>query len=334
MSFNSILNSLKKKEYASIYFLDGEETYFIDALTDYIAHHVLDESEKDFNQSILYAQDISPEDLVPIVKRYPMMAPYQVVIVKEAQNWRSLDGLTEIITHPVSTTILVINYKGKKLDGRSKILKEIKKQGVYFTSQKLRDYEIPKWIQEHCSARNQDIDPMASNLLAEYIGNDLGNLVNALEKLEILSEPGEKITSSMVSAHIGISKDFNVFELQKAIGQRNDSKALFIANYFANNQKEHHIIPVSASLFRYFTKLISYHGLKNVTDQKSVASQLGVHPYFVKEYQSAARNYSATSLMNAIDIIYDIDLKSKGVNNSSSSSGDLLKEMVARLLRA
>jgi DNA polymerase-3 subunit delta len=334
MSFNSILNSLKKKEYAPIYFLDGEETYFIDALTNYIAHHVLDESERDFNQSVLYAQDISPEDLVPVVKRFPMMAPYQVVIVKEAQNWRSMDALSSIFENPVNTTILVINYKGKKLDGRSKLLKAIKKTGVYFNSQKLRDYEIPKWIQEHCSARDQAIDPMATNLLAEYIGNDLGKLVNALEKLEILSEPGEKITPSMVSEHIGINKDFNVFELQRAIGQRNDAKALYIANYFANNQKDHHIIPVTASLFRYFTKLIGYHGIKNPTDQKSVASQLGIHPYFVKEYQSAARNYSATSLMNAIDIIYDIDLKSKGVNNNSANSGELLKEMVARLLRA
>jgi len=334
MSFNFILNSLKKKEYAPIYFLDGEETYFIDALTNYLAHNVLDEAERDFNQSILYAQDISPEDLIPIVKRYPMMAPYQVVIVKEAQNWRSMEALHSVFSHPLDTTILVINYKGKKLDGRSKLLKEIKKKGVYFNSKKLRDYEIPKWIQEHCSARNQAIDPLATNLLAEYIGNDLGKLVNALEKLEILSEPGERISSSLVSEHIGINKDYNVFELQRAIGERNDSRALFIANYFANNQKEHHIIPVSASLFRYFTKLITYHGLNNPTDQKSVASQLGVHPYFVKEYQSAARNYSATSIMQAIDIIYDIDLKSKGVNNNSANSGELLKEMVARLLRA
>ena len=334
MSFNSILNTLKKKEYAPIYFLDGEETYFIDALTNYISHNVLDESERDFNQSVLYGQDITPEDLVPIVKRFPMMAPFQVIILKEAQNWRSMEALASIFEKPVNTTILVINYKGKKLDGRSKLLKAIKKNGVYFNSQKLRDYEIPKWIQEHCLARGQAIDPLATNLLAEYVGNDLGKLVNALEKLEILSEPGEKITSSMVSEHIGINKDFNVFELQKAIGQRNDSKALYIANYFANNQKDHHIIPVTASLFRYFTKLISYHGIKNPTDQKSVASQLGIHPYFVKEYQGAAKNYSATSLMNAVDIIYDIDLKSKGVNNNSANSGELLKEMVARLLRA
>lgn len=334
MKFNEILSTLKKESYSPVYFFDGDETYFIDALTDQIANGVLDEAERDFNQSILYGQDISPSELVPIVKRFPMMAPYQVVIVKEAQNWRSLEPLRELFTNPVKTTILVINYKGKKIDGRSTILKEIKKSGVYFNSQKLRDYEIPKWISAHCESRQIVIDPQATNLLSEYIGTDLGNLINALEKLEILTPKGERISVDLVSQHIGISKDFNVFELQKAIGLRDKPKALFIANYFANNQKEHHLIPVLGSLSKYFAKLIKYHGMKNRTDKSSLAKVLGINPYFVREYQSAAMNFSATSLLNAVDILHEIDLKSKGVNNSSTNSGELLKEMVARLLIA
>ncbi len=333
MKFNEIFSDLKAKKYKSLYFFDGDEPYFIDSLTDYISRHVLDDSEKEFNQSVLYGQDISPADLAPVVKRYPMMAERQVVVVKEAQNWRSLNDLEAIFANPVPTTILVINYKGKKIDGRSKLLKLIKANGVYFNSAKLKPYEVGKWISQYCNSKHVDIDTQAVAMLSENIGNDLGNLVNALDKLQILCPKGEKISPDLVSKNIGISKDFNEFELQKALGQRDDRKALYIANYFANNQKDHHIIKVSINLYYYFAKLIKYHSVPNKADKQSLARAMGVNPYFVDDFHVAGKNYSKMSLLHAMEILYDIDLKSKGVNNTGSKHGELMKEMVSRILR-
>ncbi len=333
MSHTKILADLKQKKYAPVYLFDGEEPYFIDLLSDYISKNVLTEAEQEFNQSILYGQDISPEELVPIVKRYPMMAEYQVVIVREAQNWKNFEALETLITDPVKSTVLVINYKGKKLDGRSKFLKLVKKHAVHFNSPKLRDKDIPAWIGNYCASRKIEIEPRAVAMLSENIGTNLGNLVNALEKLEILVPKGESISQDAVQKHIGISKDYNIFELQNAIGARNDYKALFIANYFANNQKEHHVIPVASGLYRYFTKLITYHALVKSTDKQSMARALGIHPYFLTDYQQAARNFHSQRLLDSIDILYDIDLKSKGVKTTRNDSGELVKEMVSRLLR-
>ncbi|MFN2429742.1 MAG: DNA polymerase III subunit delta, partial [Cryomorphaceae bacterium] len=242
MDFNKVLESLKKGNFKPIYIFDGDEPYFIDALTDYIETNVLSPDEKEFNQSVLYGQDVSPDELVSVVKRFPMMAPYQVVIVKEAQNWRSAEALKPIFENPVPSTILVLSFKGKNIDGRSAAFKLAKKNGVHFRSKKLRDYELVKWIGAYCSERGISIDPHASAMLSENIGANVGNIVNALDKLQILTPEGDSITADSVSKHIGISKDFNVFELQKAIGERNDYRAKLIANYFAGNQKEHHLI--------------------------------------------------------------------------------------------
>lgn len=333
MKFQEILSDLKARKFKPIYFFDGDEPYFIDALTDYMTHNVLNEMEKEFNQSVLYGQDISPTDLEPVVKRFPMMAEYQLVVVKEAQNWRNLNDLENILANPVPSTILVINYKGKKIDGRSKMLKLIKANGVYFNSAKLRPYEVGKWVTQYCQSKKVNIDSQAAAMLSENIGNDLSNLVNALDKLQILCPEGGKITPDLVSKNIGISKDFNEFELQKALGNRDDKKALYIANYFANNQKEHHIIKVTINLYYYFAKLIKYHSLPNKADKQSVARAMGVNPYFVDDYHVAGRNYSKMSLLRAMEVLYDIDLKSKGVNNSGSKHSELMKEMVSRLLR-
>ncbi len=333
MSHTKIIADLKQKKYAPFYLLEGEEPYYTDLISEYISKNVLTEDEKEFNQSVLYGQDISPEELVPIAKRYPMMAEYQVVIVREAQNWKDLTPLETLASDPVKTTILVINYKGKKIDGRSKLVKLVKKSGIHFSSPKLKDWDISKWISQYCSDRKLDIDQRAVAMLSENIGANLGNLVNALEKLEILVPKGETITPDSVSKHIGISKDFTIFELQNALGTRNDYKALFIANYFANNQKDHHIIPVLLGLYRFFTKLITYHSLARSTDPQSLAKTMNVHPYFMGDYQKAAHNFNNAQIIAIIDILYDIDLKTKGVNASSIDTGVLLKEMVSRILR-
>ncbi|NEN22884.1 DNA polymerase III subunit delta [Cryomorpha ignava] len=334
MSHTKILADLKQKKYAPVYLFDGEEPYFVDLLSDYISKNVLSEAEQEFNQSILYGQDVSPEEIVPIVKRYPMMAEYQVIIVREAQNWRNFEALESLVKNPVKTSILVINIKGKKLDGRSNFSKLIKKHGVYFNSPLLKDTMIPSWINSYCASRKIAIEPQAVALLSENIGTNLSNLINALEKLEILVPRGENITADSVSKHIGISKDFNIFELQKAIGLRNDYKSLFIANYYANNQKDHHVIMVASGLYRYFTKLITYHSLVKDTDKQSLAKAMGIHPYFMPDYQQAAHNYNSGHIVAILDILYDIDLKSKGVKATGSNSGELVKEMVSRILRA
>ena len=337
MSHIKILADLKQKKYAPIYLFDGEEPYFIDLLSDYISDNVLDEAEKEFNQSILYGQDVSPEDLVPIVKRYPMMAEYQVVIVREAQVWRNFEALEQLIINPVASTIFVINYKGKKIDGRSvfaKLVKKHKASVVHFNSPKLKDGRaVTDWINNYCKDNKLDIAPPAVAMLAENIGNNLSNLIDALDKLIILIPKGQTISQNDISKHIGISKDFNVFEMQKAIGQRNDYRALFIANYFAHNQKDHHVIPVTGAIYRFFRQLLSYHALVRTTDRGSLASAMGVHPYFLDDYVSAAGKYSPYQVLEIIDILHDIDLKTKGVNATSNDSGELVKEMVSRILR-
>lgn len=334
MSYTKILSDLKQKKFKPIYLFDGDEPYYIDALSNYIAENVLDEAQKEFNQSVLYARDLAPEDLSPIVKRYPMMAPYQVVIVREAQNWsKKLSKLEEIVANPVDTTILVINYKGKKIDGRKKLVKLAKEKGVYFSSNQLRDYEVPKWIDQHCKTNNIDISPQAVGMLSEHIGANLGNLISAFDKLEILLPKGEKITPQAITKHIGISKDFNIFELQRAVGENDHYKALFIANYYANNQKEHNIIPVISGLYRYFNQLITYLSLRNNTDKQSLAKEMGVHPYFIGQFQQAAANYSKERLVQSIEILYDTELKAKGVTNSNTDGGQLVREMVGKLVR-
>jgi len=327
------MTSLRKRDFSPFYFFDGDEPFFIDKLTQYISDHVLDESEREFNQSIYYGRDISPEELVPIVKRFPMMAEYQVVIVKEAQNWKNLDALASIAEHPVPTTILVVNYKGKKIDGRSSAAKAIKKSGVYFNSSKLRDNDVPHWLSEHCKILNLDIDPRSIVLLSEHIGADLVALDKALQRLKMVAE-GQSITVDLIQEHIGISKDFNIFELQKAIGHRDDARAMYIANYFANNEKEHHLIPVTYGLYRYFTQLIRYHRAPDHADPQSLAKAIGTNPYFVKDYRKAAANFPRTKLMKVMEILHDIDLKLKGIGNTSARHKELMREMVARILRA
>ncbi|HKL02812.1 MAG TPA: DNA polymerase III subunit delta [Cryomorphaceae bacterium] len=334
MDFNKAFESIKKGNYKPIYIFDGEEPYFIDVLTDQIEKNALSADEKEFNQSVLYGSDISPDELLPIVKRFPMMAPYQVVIVKEAQNWRSLEALNPIIENPVPTTILVLSFKGKKVDGRSSALKLAKKNGLHFRSDKLRDYQLVQWMGKYCKSAGISIDAKAAEMLKENIGEDLGKIVQALDKLQILTEKGEMITADSVSKHIGISKDFNIFELQRAIGARNDYKAKLIANYFAGNQKDHHIIPTLYSLSSYFKKLIRYHGQTKPTDDQTLAKVLGVSPYFVREYHNAAANYPPHCIANVVEVLYETDLKSKGVNSTGIDSGELLKEMVSKLLIA
>lgn len=346
MDFNQIMSDLKKKAYRPVYFLMGDEPYFIDMISDYIENNVLDESEKEFNQSVLYGRDITAADVIGAAKRFPMMSEYQVVIVKEAQNIRDLVGkdkeesnskdktkhpFAAYIENPQQSTILVICYKYKSIDKRTSIAKLIDKNAILFESKKIYDNQVPDWINNYLKGKEYTIGPKASALLTEYLGTTLSKISNELDKLMINLPPKSEITVEHIQTNIGISKDYNVFELQTAIGKKEVLKANRIINYFSANEKDNPMVVTISSLYSYFCKLLSYHFLTDKS-KGSVAAALGVHPFFVGDYERAAKNFSVGKLKSIFGYLREYDLKSKGVDRGSSSEGELLKEMVFKIL--
>lgn len=327
-----IVNDIRKGILRPIYFLYGEEPYYIDRISDYIASKVLTEEEKGFNQMVLYGKDVSIEDIVGNAKRYPMMAEKQVVIVKEAQHLsRTIENLASYVKNPQMTTVLVICYKYKKLDKRKPLYKAVKKDGVVFESQVLKDYKIPAWIQKTGKNVGFSIPQKSAMLLAEHLGTDLGRIVNELNKLTLMLPQGIEITPSHIEEHIGISKDYNNFELKKAIGERNVLKATKIVTYFAQNPKDHPFVLTVTLLNMFFTQLLQYHGLKDHSP-KSVATTLRINPYFVDEIQTAARNFPMKKVSQIISHLREMDLKGKGVGATNINQADLLKELLAKIL--
>lgn len=333
MSFEQIISDLKNKIYKPIYFLSGEEPYFIDLITKYINDHVLTEEEKSFNQTVLYGKDTEIATVINTAKRFPMMANHQVVIVKEAQNIKNIEELIHYANAPLKSTLLVINYKYKTLDKRKKIYKVIQENGVLFESKKLYDNEVPAWINSYLKNRNRTIDPGAGMLLTEYLGNDLSKIANELDKLIITLPDGDfNITTSHIEKNIGISKDYNNFELHKALTQKNALKANRIVNYFASNPKDNPFTMTIATLYHFYSKVLTYHFLKNKSDKRSVAASLKVSPYFIGDYERAAKQYNPKKTVEIISLLREYDLKSKGYNNVSTSHGELLKELVYKIL--
>jgi len=306
-----IVASIKKGDIKPIYFLMGEEPYYIDGIEKYIEENILSEEEKGFNQTIFYGRDVSIEDICSTAKRFPMMAERQVVIVKEAQDLsRTIENLTSYVENPQLSTVLVICYKYKKLDKRKKLYKAIAKVGVLFESKKLYDNQVPDWIRRVLNGKGYTITPKASQMLVEFLGNDLSKVYNELEKLQLICKPEEQITAETIEENIGISKDYNNFELQNAISSRDVKKAFGIIQYFAHNPKNHPLVLTVSLLFSFFTKVLKYHALEN----KSMAPKvLGISPYFIKDYQTAARNYPMKKVSSVISSIREIDMKSKGV---------------------
>lgn len=332
MSFEKIMTDLKAKKYAPIYFLMGDESYFIDKITNYIADKVLPESEKAFNQSVLYGKDTDIRTVITTAKRFPMMAEHQVLIVKEAQHLKRIDDLAYYAEKPLKSTILVFNYKFKTLDKRKKVYKLLKKKAVLFESKKLYDYQIPEWIKKYLASKKIGLSPEAGRLLADSLGNDLSKITNELDKLIITIPAGQsQITPDLIEKNIGISKDFNTFELQKALVKKDVLKANRIINYFGQNQREHPMVLIISSLFFFFKKVLLFHFLPNKTD-RIAASALKINPYFVKEYKQAAQKYSPRKTVEIISLLRQYDLKSKGVENASASPGELLKELIFKIL--
>ena len=331
-NFNQILSDLRAKKYQPIYFLMGDEPFYIDQITNYISKHVLEEHEKDFNQTVLYGKDTSVDEIIAVAKRFPMMSEHQVVIVKEAQHIRNIEAIEAYAKQPLASTLLVINYKYKKLDKRKAAAKTISKNALLFESEKLRDYQIPDWISKEVGTSGLTIDPKNAGLLAEFLGTDLNKIHNELQKLKLILPKGEAITTEVIEKNIGISKDFNVFELQTALAKKDILKANRIAKYFEQNPKDNPFVVTISSLFNYFSKILQLHFSKNKNNDQVLAGELKVHPFFVKEYKMAARNYPPKKLIKIIGYLREYDLKSKGVNNISATDGDLLKEMLFKIL--
>jgi len=331
MTFEEIISNLKKKIYHPIYFLMGEETYFIDKISDYISDNVLTDAEKGFNQTILYGKDTEPHNIIANARRFPMMSNHQVIVVREAQNIKKIEELESYVKNPLNSTILVINYKYKTLDKRKTFPKLIDQKGILFEAKKIYDNQLPAWIINYLKNQNYTIAPQAAAMLSEYLGADLSKVANELDKLIISLPSGSQITPDHIEKNIGISKEFNVFELQKALGERNLLKANRIVNYFGANPSNNAIPQVVSGLFSYFSKLLNYQFLEDKS-QNNAASVLGVHPFFVKDYVVAAKNYNIKKLVEIISILREYDMKSKGWGNVSASPGDLQREMIYRIL--
>ncbi len=334
MKFEEIISDLKNKIYHPIYFLMGEESYYIDQISDIIAHNVLTESEKTFNQLVMYGKDSDAVSIINAARRYPMMANHQVIIVKEAQNLKNIDELALYIENPLKSTILVINYKYGSPDKRKKLYKALNTKGkaLVFESPRLYDNQVPDWITNYLKKKGFEIEPNASSLLTEFLGVDLSKIVNELEKLMLVIPSGsKKITSQLIEKNIGISKEFNNFELTKALGKKQILQVYRIVDYFDKNPKSSPLIVTVTTLFGYFSKLMMFHYLPDKS-RSGVASGLGVNPFFAQEYIDAAKNYPPNKLAYIISCLREYDLKSKGVGNSSASDGELMKELVYKIL--
>ncbi|WP_297978422.1 DNA polymerase III subunit delta [uncultured Capnocytophaga sp.] len=326
-----ILAELEKKNYSPIYYLYGEEPFFIDVISDYIERNVLSDDEKAFNQQIVYGKDITIDALIHYAREYPMMAERRVIIVKEAKELnRTIANLEPYVKNPSPTTLLVICYKYGKIDGKTKLAKELNKY-VSLESKKLYESDTLKWITKYLKDNNYTITQVANQLLVSFLGTDLGRIANELNKLKIILPKGTEITPSHIEENIGISKDFNVFELQNAIGKKEFPKAMQIIKYFNENQKDNAMPMITENLYQYFKKLFIYSSSIGKADAE-LAREMGINPFFLKDYKVAAMNYPLKKISFCMEVIKQTDLKSKGVESGSISYYDLLKELIVKII--
>ena len=335
VSYNSIMDDLRAGRYLPVYYLHGEESYYIDKICDYIAEHALRPEERDFNQTIMFGSDVTASQVADAARRYPMMAERQVVIVKEAQNIKQTDALEKYMKQPMKSTVLVICHKNGKIDGRKReYVKAIQQAGILFESQKLRDRDLPHFIENYLQARQVPIDPKSTQLIAEAIGADLSRLTSELDKVLIsLPANDRRVTPQVVEDQIGVSKDFNGFELRDAIVNRNIFKANQIINYFDKNPKAGSIYSFLPLLFNYFQNLMIAYYAPQRQSQEGVAQWLGLKsPWGAKDYMTGMRNYSGVKVLQIIGKIREIDAKSKGLDNPNTPPGELMKELIFYIL--
>lgn len=331
MDYKALLKDIKNGDFKPLYVLHGEEPYFIDVLSDALIEHAVDESEKDFNLAIYYGRDIDALTLMSEARSFPFMGTRKVVIVREAQDLKDIYELEKLLPNLVESNILVICHKYKALDGKRKFTKELVKYGVNFKSEKVKEYNLTEWISTYVRTEGYEVTSKAAALLGEFLGNDLSRIVNELDKLAIVLEKGTKISDVHIEENIGISKDYNVFELVNAIAIRDTLKAFQIADYFEKNPKDHSIIVVIPSVFKLFTNMMRVHFAPTKTPE-AIASSVGLHPFVAKELIRNSPNYPPKILARNVEILHNYDLKAKGVGNSSTSDGQLLKEMLVQIL--
>lgn len=327
----NILDDWKKGKFGPVYWLEGEETYFIDKVMDHAEHRILPESEASFNLSVFYGKDAAWADVVNACSRYPMFAERQVVLLKEGQQMRDIDKLETYIANPLASTVFVVSYKDKKVDGRSKLAKLLKDKAVMLTTKKLYDREIPGWTQEMIQSKGLTISPRGLALLVDHIGNDLTRIENEIDKLSVNLGKRTAITEDDIENFIGVSKEFNVFELQTALGARDLPRCLRIVQYFAANPKASPIQLVLPSLYSYFSKIFVLLGA-GTQDEKTLASLIGVPPFYVKDYIQAGRSYSYPEVEKVLLLLHQYNLRSVGVGDAGSEDASLLKELLVKIL--
>ncbi len=331
MSAEKIINEWKKGSYKPIYWLEGDEPFFIDQVVNYAEHHILSESEAAFNLTIFYGKDADWAAVVNACMRYPMFAGRQVVLLKEAQQMRDIEKLEGYVDNPLASTIFVISYKEKKVDGRSKLAKLLKQKAEMLSTKKMYDSQLPEWANQMVQQHGLAISQKALFLLVDHIGNDLSRIQNEIEKLAVNLGARKNITEDDIENYIGVSKEFNVFELQDAIAKKELSKTIRIIQYFEANPKAAPIQMILPALYNFFSKVFMLYGVQN-PDEKSVASALGVNPYFVKDYMGAARKYDYSGVEKILMLLHQYNLRSVGVHDGNTSDAGLMKEMVVKMM--
>jgi DNA polymerase-3 subunit delta len=331
MSADKIIADWKKGNFKPIYWLEGDEPFFIDQVVHYAEHKILPESEASFNLSIFYGKDADWSSVVNACMRYPMFAEKQVVILKEAQQMRDIEKLESYIDNPLASTIFVVSFKEKKVDGRSKLAKTLKSKGEMLTTKKMYDSQLPEWVNQMVASHQLTITPKALHLLVDHIGNDLSRLQNEVEKLAVNLAGRKNITEDDIEKYIGVSKDFNVFELQDALGKRDLAKTIRIIHYFEANPKAAPIQMILPALYNYFSKVFMLYSLPNITEQ-SAAAALGVNPFFVKEYIATARRYDYEGIEKVLLLLHQYNLRSIGVHDVGTSDAGLLKELAVKMI--
>lgn len=331
MAVDKIIADWKKQVFKPVYWLEGEEEFFIDKAIDYAEHHILNENESSFNLSIFYGRDANWADVINACRRYPMFAEKQVVLLKEAQMMRDVEKLEAYVENPLSSTIFVVSYKNKKVDGRTRFAKVLKEKGVMVSTKKMYDNQLPEWTQELITSKGLSISQKGLALLVDHIGNDLTRIENEIDKLQVNLGKRKTISEEDIETFVGVSKEFNVFELQAALARKDLPKAIRIIQYFEANPKAAPIQLVLPSLYGFFSKVFMAFGVPGM-EEKSVATAIGVNAFFIKDYLAAARAYDFAGVENALLLLHQYNLKSVGVHSAGAEDASLLKEMVVKMV--
>ncbi len=330
MSIEKIISDWKQHKYKPVYWLEGEENFYIDQVVDYAERHILADAEAEFNLSVFYGKDAGWAELINACRRYPMFSGKQVVILKEAQQMRDIDKLEGYIENPLQSTILVVAHKEKKIDGRSKMAKLLKQHAVVVSTKKMYENQLPEWANNQVQAKGYTISRKAVMLLVEHIGNDISRINNEIDKLLVNLGSRKAISEEDIEQYVGVSKEYNVFELQNALQQKDAAKAVRIIQYFGSNPKAAPIQLVLPALYNFFSKVYMLFGLQS-QDEKSAALAIGVNAFFIKDYLLAAKNYGYDGIEQALLLLHQYNLRSVGVHDAGTADASLMKEMIFKI---